>query len=118
VDLPPSLKRLQDILLKRMGGDREMADILACVPSYGLDPVIVAVELALEGRSPSREHVFNLLARLQEQPAPEAIVAPQALTLKEEPQADIGRYDTLRVILPLTPLLPVLHTVMEVRHAA
>ena len=105
--------------MKRMGGDREMADVLACVPSHGLEAVIVAVELALEGKNPSREHVFNLLGRLQEPPAPAAVVAPQALALKEEPQADVGRYDTLRVMVPVISWLPIaLQAVTEVRHAA
>lgn len=119
VDLPLSFKRLQDILLKKIGGDRQMADILGRVPKHGLDAVIVAVELALEGKNPSREHVFNLLARLQEQPALEAIATPQALSLKEEPQADVERYDTLRVMIPMVSWLPIaLHAMTEVRHAA
>lgn len=118
-DLPLALRKLQDILMKRMGGDREMADVLACVPSHGLDTVIVAVELALEGKNPSREHVFNLLGRLQEPPTPDAVIAPQALALKEEPQADVGRYDTLRVMAPVIAWLPIaLQAVTEVRHAA
>jgi hypothetical protein len=72
------------------------------------------VELALEGRSPSREHVFNLLARLKEPAAPEGVATPDGLTLREEPVANVARYDALRVILPLLPALPIL---LEVRHA-
>ena len=44
-----------------------MAKILALVPGAGLDAVLVAVELALEGTPPtgrvSIEHVINVLAR-------------------------------------------------------
>ncbi|ULQ48292.1 IS21 family transposase [Flagellatimonas centrodinii] len=114
-DLPGPLQRLQDRLLRRPGGDREMADILGCVPTHGLDDVLVAVELALEGKHPSREHVFNLLARLREPKAPDGVQAPAALTLTQEPRADVARYDTLRVLLPILPMLPLL---AEVRHAA
>ena len=45
-----------------------MAQILALVPSAGLDAVLVAVELALEAAPPSgrvsEEHVINVLGRL------------------------------------------------------
>jgi len=114
-DLPGPLQRPQDRLLRRPGGDREMADILGCVPTHGLDDVLVAVELALEGQHPSREHVFNLLARLREPKAPDGVQAPAALALTQEPKADVARYDTLRVLLPILPILPIL---AEVRHAA
>jgi transposase len=118
-ELPAVFQRLQVILLKRMGGDREMADILGCVPVHGLEAVEVAVGLALEGKNPSREHVFNILARLKEPGAPADIDAPQALALSEEPKADVSRYDALRILLPLSSLLPVaLEAIAEVRHAA
>jgi hypothetical protein len=113
-DLPAPLQRLQAVLLRRPGGDREMTDILGCVPTHGLDDVLAVVELALEGRNPSREHVFNLLARLKEPAAPEGVATPDGLTLREEPVANVARYDALRVILPLLPALPIL---LEVRHA-
>jgi hypothetical protein len=114
-DLPAPLQRLQSILLRRPGGDREMADILGCVPTHGLEDVVAVVELALEGRSPSREHVFNLLARLKEPKPPEGVATPDGLTLNEEPRANVARYDALRAILPLLPAIQVL---VEVRHAA
>lgn len=113
-DLPAPLKRLQDVLLRRAGGDREMADILGCVPTHGLDDVLVAVELALEGRNPNREHVFNVLARLKQPAAPEVVHTPSALTLVEEPRADVSRYDTLRIVLPILPAVKLL---LEVSHA-
>lgn len=117
-DLPAPLLRMQELLLRRPGGDREMADILGCVPRYGLDDVLVAVELALEGKNPSREHVLNVLARLKEPKPPEQVDAPQDLALSEEPKADVSRYDTLRMVMPLAPLLPALQVLAEVRHAA
>ncbi len=41
-DLPEALQRLRSLLLRRPGGDRLMADVLACVPKRGLDAVLVA----------------------------------------------------------------------------
>jgi DNA replication protein DnaC len=46
--LPEPLKKLQAILLRHEGGDRVMAQVLAAVPVHGLEPVLVAAELALE----------------------------------------------------------------------
>jgi hypothetical protein len=117
-ELPPVLRRLQDILLRRPGGDREMADILACVPQHGLDDVLAVVELALEGKNPSREHVFNLLTRLKEPQPAAAVQPPQHLALREEPRADVGRYDSLRALMPLALLVPAIEMLAEVRHAA
>ena len=61
-------------LLREPGGDRVMAQVLALVPGAGLDAVLVAVELALEGAPPSGrvsiEHVINVLARLNAAPTP------------------------------------------------
>jgi hypothetical protein len=65
-DLPEPLQRLRRGLLREAGGDRVMAQVLALVPGAGLDTVLVAVELALEGAPPSgrvsTEHVLNVLA--------------------------------------------------------
>lgn len=95
--LPEPLKKLQGILLRREGGDRVMAQVLAAVPVHGLDAVLVAAELALEAGKPSGEHVLNVLARLKapSEPAPlEAASTP--LRLAVEPLANVQRYDRLR----------------------
>jgi len=92
-DMPAPLLKLQTALLRREGGDRVMAQVLAAVPQHGLDPVLVAVELALESGVVSACHVTNVLARLR-QNAPPAPV-PTSLHIQEEPLADIGRYDRL-----------------------
>lgn len=95
VDMPEPLRRLQQALLRHSGGDRV---VLAAVPQAGLDAVLVAAELVLDGGTPSgtvsAEHVLNVLARLQAPPAPAQ--AETALQLKEAPKADAGRYDRLR----------------------
>jgi transposase len=93
-DLPESLQQLRRALLPRAGGDRVMAQVLAAVPTFGLEAVLVAVDLALQSGRPSAEHVLNVLARLREGPPPAAV--DTALTVHNAPIADIQRYDSLR----------------------
>jgi transposase len=93
-DLPAPLLQLSRHLLRRAGGDRVMAQVLAAVPRFGLESVLVAVELALESGRPSAEHVLNLLARLHEGPPPDRVET--ALTVTTAPLADTARYDHLR----------------------
>ena len=93
--LPSVLQRLRSSLIKRIGGDRLMAEVLACVPRHGLEPVLVAVELILESGNTSAEHVKNVLSRLNETPLPETVET--TLTVEEPPIADAGRYDRLNV---------------------
>lgn len=94
--LPAAFRRLQSLLLKRPGGDREMVDILALVMLYDEQLVERAVEEALKCETPSKQHVLNQLSRLCEAPRPPMLEAPQALQLRLEPTADAGRYDVLR----------------------
>jgi transposase len=98
LDLPAPLLRLRQSLLRHAGGDRVMAQVLAVVPQAGLEAVIVAVDLVLEGAAPSGsisvEHVRNVLARLNTPETPEQ--AETALQLNEAPKADTARYDRLR----------------------
>lgn len=60
-DMPEALQRLRRGLLRQ---GRSMAQVLASVPTAGLDAVIVAVELSMEGSPPSGrvsvEHVVNV----------------------------------------------------------
>ena len=96
VELPEGFKRLQAILLRRPGGDREMVEILALVLHHDEQAVLAAVELALESGAPSKQHILNLLGRLLDTAPPAPVDAPQALTLSVEPQANVERYDALR----------------------
>lgn len=96
VDLPAGFRHLQALLLKHPGGDREMVEILALVLQYDEQAVLVAVELALESGAPSKPQVINLLARLLEPSPPAPMTPPLGLTLRIEPQANVGRYDALR----------------------
>jgi transposase len=93
-DMPEPLQRLRGLLLKREGGDRVMAKVLAAVPKSGLEAVLVAVELVLESGNPSAEHVENVLNRLKAAAPPECVET--RLEVNEAPIADAGRYDRLR----------------------
>ena len=77
-----------------------MAKVLALVPGFGLDAVLVAAELALEDAPPSgrvsEQHVINVLARLNAAPRPANVVT--MLQVLTPPIADTARYDRLRDI--------------------
>jgi hypothetical protein len=95
--MPDAFRRLQGHLLKRLGGDREMVDILSLVLQHDEQSVLCAVEMALDEGVPTKTHILNILHRLVDgkAPAPD-IDAPQALSLRREPKANVERYDTLR----------------------
>ena len=97
-DMPAPLQKLRRALLRDPGGDRVMAQVLAIVPTAGLDAVLVAVELALESGPPSGrvsvEHVINVLGRLNAAPVPENVAT--ILQVSTPPLANTARYDRLR----------------------
>lgn len=93
-DMPEAFLRLRGLLLKREGGDRVMAEVLAAVPRSGLEAVLVAVELVLESGNPSAEHIEDVLNRLKAAPPPDCVETH--LEVSEAPLADTGRYDGLR----------------------
>lgn len=62
-ELPDAFRSLQQHLLKKPGGDREMVDILALVLQHDEQAVLLAVEMALEAGVPTKTHVLNLLHR-------------------------------------------------------
>ena len=94
--LPQPLQQLRQALLRELGGERVMAQVLAIVPTAGLDAVLVAV--ALESAPPpgrvSVEHVVNVLGRLNAAPPPDS--AATTLQVSPPPIADTARYDSLR----------------------
>jgi len=97
-ELPDAFRTLQQHLLKKPGGDREMVEILALVLQHDEKAVLLAVEMALTAGVPTKTHVLNLLHRLVDGKAitPPTINAPQALMLTNEPKANVERYDALR----------------------
>lgn len=97
-EMPDAFRQLQHHLLRRRGGDREMAEVLALVLQHDEQAVLTAVELALEAGVPTKTHVLNILHRLVDgkTPCTPDIDPPQALALRNEPRADVDRYDGLR----------------------
>lgn len=93
-DMPTPLRQLQEVLLRHVGGDRVMAKVLGAVPKFGLNAVLVAVDLVLESGNCSAEHVINVLARLHQAERPQQVETD--LRIQEEPKADVARYDSLR----------------------
>ena len=98
VELPSGFRRLQDQMLRRPGGDREMVDILALVLQHDEQAVLTAVELALSDGVATKTHVLNILHRLIDGRVTDSptIDTPQALLLRREPKANVERYDDLR----------------------
>ena len=80
--------------LKQHGRRSPVRHLLACITEDGLEAVTVACELALEAGAISDTYVLNALNRFKPQPSVEVIDAPR-LKLKEEPKADVARYDRL-----------------------
>lgn len=99
ITMPQPLQLLQRHLLKHPGGDRVMTQVLAAVREHGLDAVLLAVQAALDSGRPSAEHVLNVLSRLKA-PVTNGSLATTKLQLKEEPAADVNRYETLRANPP------------------
>ncbi len=95
-ELPKSFKRLRSVLMKRDGGDREMADILALVLHHDERLVEQAVREAITSGIVSKTHILNRLSRLLDTPPPAALEPPPALNLQDEPVANTERYDHLR----------------------
>ena len=75
-----------------------MVEILALVLQHDEQAVLCAVEMALDAGIPTKTHVLNLLHRLVDGKASTItpIDAPQVLSLRLEPKANVARYDALR----------------------
>ncbi len=98
MEMPDAFRRLQDHMLRKEGGDREMVDILSLILHHDEAAVLRAVELALEAGVPTKTHILNLLHRLidpKKTDLPE-IDPPDALALETAPKANVDRYDDLR----------------------
>lgn len=102
IDMPGAFRALQQHLLKKPGGDREMVDVLALVLQHDEEAVLCAVEMALEAGVPTKTHILNLLYRLTDGKAQRSpdVDPPSALALRSEPRADVSRYDRLRGVDP------------------
>jgi len=97
-EMPEAFRRLQEHMLRKDGGDREMVDILSLVLQHNEEDVLRAVDLALEAGVPTKTHVLNLLHRLIDRKPTEHLEVdpPEALALQTTPEANLDRYDGLR----------------------
>ncbi len=100
ITMPQPRQLLQRHLLKRPGGDRVMTQVLAAMREHGLDAMLLDVQAALESGRPSAEHVLNVLSRLKAS-VTNGSLATTKLQLKEQPAADVSRYETLRANPPV-----------------
>lgn len=98
LEMPDAFRKLQGLMLRRPGGDREMVDILSLVLQHDEQAVLCAVEMALEAGVPTKTHVLNLLHRLVDGKPTDLpdVTPPSALSLSKEPEANVSRYDGLR----------------------
>ncbi len=97
--LPASLERVRRKLAGTADGDRQMVDILTSVLSDGLPAVEAACAEALKEGVHSAAVILNILARRREPAAPVTIMTSDALRLRQAPEADCARYDTLRRVV-------------------
>ena len=97
-EFPNGFKLLQDQMLRRPGGDREIVDILALVLQHDEQTVLIAVEMAVKAGVPTKTHAPNLLHRLVDGKTTNGPTfdTPQALILHREPKANVERFDGLR----------------------
>lgn len=94
-ELPNSLQKVRDYLMKRKGGDRQCVSILKAIEDFGLEAVTVSCELALEDHVISAEYVLNALHRLRTTEPRLLLPTPDTLKLTHEPQANCERYEAL-----------------------
>lgn len=95
-DLPESILRVRDKILKQPRGDRAFVELLIATQAFGIEPLEVACELALDYGVLTAAVVMNELRRLISPPKPEQINLPDQLKLLHEPIANCSRYDHLR----------------------
>jgi transposase len=95
-DLPASIQRVRDRILKQPKGDRAFVELLILAGQSGLEALAVACELTLEGGIVSAPIVMNELRRLIAPSLPASPIAvPNGIALKMEPLANCSRYDYL-----------------------
>ena len=54
IEMPDAFRQLQDHMLRKEGGDREMVDVLSLVLQHNEEDILCAVELALEAGVPPK----------------------------------------------------------------
>ena len=95
-DLPQPIQLVRDRILKHPKGDRAFVELLMLAGEAGLDALMVACELTLEGGVVSAPIVMNELRRLIAPHLPVAAInVPDGIALTMEPVANCNRYDYL-----------------------
>ena len=94
--LPPAMAAIRRKLKGSDDGDRQMVQILSCVPDDGLQAVEAACREAVDQGVHSAPVVINILARRRDPTPQPLLLTPTALRLTHEPVADCARYDSLR----------------------
>ena len=59
VEMPDPFRQLQNQMMRKPGGDREMVDILSLVLHHDEQDVPCAVQMALEAGMTTKTHVLN-----------------------------------------------------------
>ena len=90
-----AISKVESILMKRKGGDKDYAQILLAIKSHGMETVEVACSLALSDNIVNKDVILNIINRLRGGVQPEEIETPITLTLKQEPHADCMQYNKL-----------------------
>jgi transposase len=94
-ELPVSLQKVREHLMKRKGGDREYVHVLSAIQSFGLEAVQVGCELALEDQAISSSYILNVLSRLRPTDVKVVLATPDTLKLEHEPEANCDRYEAM-----------------------
>lgn len=96
LELPSSLSRVREQLIRKQGGDREFVDLLLAVQQYGMDVVEQACKSVLSDGLVRGEIILNTIARFCDPSPIETVNVPRSLSLSIEPTSDCSRYDALR----------------------
>jgi hypothetical protein len=94
-DLPESIKKVRDQLLKQPKGDKAFVEVLVIAKEAGLEAMEAACTLTLESGVINASIIINELRRLLEPPRVKTLTTVESLLLQVEPTADCGRYDSL-----------------------
>lgn len=94
--LPAAVMRVQELLLNRKGGDKEMVSLLLAAQHDGLDALEKACSAALENRSVTAALVLNQLQRLRQPEVSQRAIETNVIPLSVAPVANCSRYDQLR----------------------
>jgi len=93
--LPEPIARVQAILIKQSGGDKDFIDLLLQITEHGMETIEVVCELVLGYSAVTGAIVHNELQRLVDKKQPNEIIVSEDFVLTCDPIADPSRYDSL-----------------------